>query len=182
MRKILFSMVTSALFAGFLAANEFVLDEAHTSVNFKIKHMQISNVMGNFTEFEAQKIDFDVENKELKALEATIKTASINTNNQKRDEHLRTDDFLGAQKNPEIKFVSKTVRGDSITGDLTLKGVTKEMIFEYKFGGMTKKDDKMKIGFTLEGKISRKDFGVGESGAFLDDNIKIIIEVEAQEK
>ena len=65
---------------------------------------------------------------------------------------------------------------------MTLKGVTKEMIFEYKFGGMTKKDDKMKIGFMLEGKISRKDFGVGESGAFLDDNIKIIIEVEAQEK
>ena len=182
MRKILFSMVTSALFAGFLAANEFVLDEAHTSVNFKIKHMQISNVLGKFSEFDAQKIDFDPQNKKLKSIEATINTASIDTGIKKRDDHLRTSEYFDVEKFPQIKFVSKTVRGDSITGDLTLKGVTKEMIFEYKFGGMTKKDDKMKIGFMLEGKISRKDFGVGESGAFLDDNIKIIIEVEAQEK
>jgi len=182
MKKLAFSLVAAGLIASGLNAAEFALDKSHTSVNFKIKHMQISKVRGNFKEFDAAKIDFDVDAKKLNAIEASVKTASINTDNDKRDEHLKAPDFFDSAKFADMTFVSKSVNGDKIVGDLTLKGVTKEVEFEFDFGGITQVEGKDKIGFTLEGEINRVDFGVGEAGAMLDSEVDITIEVEALAK
>ena len=147
---------------------------------FKIKHMKISNVLGKFSEFDAQKIDFDPQNKKLKSIEATINTASIDTGIKKRDDHLRTSEYFDVEKFPQIKFVSKKIKGDSIIGDLTIKGVTKEVKLDYDFGGIIDNDGKLKVGFSLDGKISRSDFDIGEDSAMLGDDVKFEIEIEAQ--
>ena len=180
MKKLLFSFGLATVLMSGVNAKDFQLDKAHTSVNFKIKHMKISNVLGKFSEFDAQKIDFDPQNKKLKSIEATINTASIDTGIKKRDDHLRTSEYFDVEKFPQIKFVSKKIKGDSIIGDLTIKGVTKEVKLDYDFGGIINNDGKMKVGFSLDGKISRSDFDIGEDSAMLGDDVKFEIEIEAQ--
>lgn len=118
------------------------LDKAHSSVGFSVRHLVISEVTGNFK-------DYDISLKSTKddysdaVVEATIKVASINTDNEKRDAHLRTDDFFNAEKYPEIKFKSTSFEkiGDNkykITGDLTIRDVTKKVTFDATYNGSIK--------------------------------------------
>jgi polyisoprenoid-binding protein YceI len=118
------------------------LDKAHSSVGFSVRHLVISEVTGNFK-------DYDISLKSTKddysdaVVEATIKVASINTDNEKRDAHLRTDDFFNAEKYPEIKFKSTSFEkiGDNkykITGDLTIRDVTKKVTFDVTYNGSIK--------------------------------------------
>ena len=109
MKKFLLSLSVSALVLGLANAGEFELDKTHTSVNFKIKHMQVSNVRGSFKEFEATKIDFDTTTNKLNAFEAVVKSASIDTANDKRDTHLKAPDFFDSAKFVDIKFVAKNI-------------------------------------------------------------------------
>jgi polyisoprenoid-binding protein YceI len=115
------------------------LDKAHSGVGFSVRHLVISEVTGNFK-------DYDISLKSTKddysdaVVEATIKVASINTDNEKRDAHLRTDDFFNAEKYPEIKFKSTLFEkvGDNkykITGDLTIRDVTKKVTFDATYNG-----------------------------------------------
>lgn len=183
MKKIISALLVLGLFStSSLFAGQYVADKAHSSVGFKIKHMKISNVKGSFSDYSSM-IDFDENTKKPNKIESVIKIASINTGIDKRDEHLKTADFFDVQKFPEMKFVMKEIKKDKIIGDLTIKGVTKPIMLDYDFGGMTKNENgKNMIGFSLEGNIKRSDFGVGEESAMLNDKVEIQIEVEAVEK
>lgn len=188
MKKILFSLAACSLLTlGFANAKEYAVDSAHTDVGFKIKHMQISNTKGNFKDFEGI-VDFDENSMKLNKLEATIKITSVDTGNEKRDNHLRSADFFDVQKFPEMKFVMTEFKFDDddkdegiVKGDLTIKGVTKPIELEYEFGGISKGDVE-KIGFNLSGKIDRTEFGVGEKSVALGSEVKLEIEIEADAK
>ena len=175
--------ILSACALGAMLANAapYEVDNAHSSVGFKIKHMSISNVVGNFKDFSAE---IDAENGKLNKLSAVVKTASVFTDNEKRDAHLQADDFFGSEKFPDMKFQMKEFAPDKVKGELTIRDVTKEVEFDYDFGGEAKQGDKDKIGFSLEGKIKRSDFNFapGSGTAMLGDDIKISIEIEAVAK
>lgn len=120
----------------------WTVDKAHSGIGFSVRHMVISEVTGNFKDFDitvtASKDDFSDA-----AVDATIRVASINTNSEKRDSHLRTDDFFNAEKFPEIKFKSTSFEkvGDNkykITGDLTIRDITKKVVFDAVYNGSIK--------------------------------------------
>lgn len=176
---------------GVLNATPHALDTAHSSVEFKVKHLMITNVKGEFTDFDA-KIDFDYKTKQFNALKAVIKTKSVDTGIVKRDNHLRSEDFFLAEKYPEMTFVMKSYKGDdeegTMVGDLTIRGVTKEVKFDVEIGGTIKDfDGNNRVGFTISGKINRLDYGLKwnkalEFGGFaVGDKVKITVEVEAVE-
>src|SRR5690554_44282 len=107
----------------------WTLDNTHSEIAFKVKHMMISTVTGHFEDFQATaKTDGDDFNDA--SLEFSAKTASINTKNKDRDAHLQSDDFFNSEKFPEMKFVSKSFKGDKIVGDLTIRDVTKEITLD----------------------------------------------------
>ncbi|NLY03489.1 MAG: YceI family protein [Campylobacter sp.] len=185
MKKMLFSVVASSfLLIGSLSAKEYVIDSAHTNISFKIKHMQISNVKGSFSDFEGV-LDFDLDTKTINKLEGIVKISSVNTNNEGRDEHLKEADFFEVEKFPEMKFIMTEFIGEDgneegiIKGDLTIKDVTKQVSFEYNFGGVVTDEKVDKIGFSLEGKIDRTEFNVGTSGPALGSKVDLELEIEA---
>ncbi|EPW7801319.1 TPA: polyisoprenoid-binding protein [Campylobacter coli] len=190
MKKILLSsLVAASLLSAGLFAKEYALDKTHTDVGFKIKHLQISNVKGNFQDYDAV-IDFDPASFEFKKLEATIKVASVNTDNQTRDNHLQQNDFFKAKQFSNMTFVMKKYEKidnekGKMTGTLTITGVSKDVVLDTEIGGTAKgKDGKEKVGFSLNGKIKRSDFNFapGTSTITLSDDINLNIEVEANEK
>ncbi|EQB0018715.1 YceI family protein [Campylobacter jejuni] len=190
MKKVLLSsLVAVSLLSTGLFAKEYTLDKTHTDVGFKIKHLQISNVKGNFKDYSAV-IDFDPASAEFKKLEAIVKIASVNTENQTRDNHLQQDDFFKAKKYPDMTFVMKKYEKidnekGKMTGTLTIAGVSKDIVLDTEIGGVAKgKDGKEKIGFSLNGKIKRSDFkfAASTSTITLSDDINLNIEVEANEK
>jgi polyisoprenoid-binding protein YceI len=143
MKKIFAVVLALVAMTSLMAAqSEWKLDKAHSSVSFSIKHMVISSVTGGFKDFDitfkSSKEDFSDA-----SVEGVIKVASINTENDRRDKHLKSDDFFNAEKFPEIKFKSKsfvkTADGKyKITGDLTIRDVTKEVTFEADYNGSVK--------------------------------------------
>ena len=186
--------ITSALLLTFSLANasEYVIDESHTNVGFSVKHMMITNVKGDFKTYDAN-IDFDKDKKVFNVLKASIDTASINTSNEKRDEHLRSDDFFASEKFPKMTFemTSYEVDGDEgkMSGNLTIRGITKPVTLKVE-DIATIKDFKglNRVGFSLEGKINRLDYDLKWNkalefgGVAVGDEVKIIIDVEAVEK
>jgi len=186
--KLLGSLV---LALGIANASEHVLDDSHTSVGFSVKHLMITNVKGEFKEFDAN-IDFDYKTKVFKVFKATVKTKSVNTGIVKRDNHLRSEDFFLSQKYPEMSFDMKSYESDDedgkMKGNLTIRGVTKPVTLEVEDIGTIKDfEGNNRVGFTLKGKINRLDFGLKwnkalEFGGFaVGDKVKITIEVEAVE-
>lgn len=150
----------SILTAGALFAGTYKVDAAHSYVGFKVKHMMVSNVKGNFEKFEGV-IEYDEASKTLKALKGTIEVASIDTANDKRDTHLKADDMFNAEKYPTITFEMTKIVGDDVYGNLTMHGVTKEVQLELEDSAVGKDAwGNDKVGLTLEGKINRKDFGI----------------------
>ncbi|WP_345969198.1 YceI family protein [Sulfurimonas sp. HSL1-6] len=158
------------------------VDPTHSNVGFKIRHMMISNVNGRFAEFSG---NYDLEGKVLKALSGTIKSASVDTDNAKRDDHLRSADFFDAAKYPEITFTMTSFDGDSVTGELTIHGVTRSVTLEAEVSGTIKDPWGMtRSSIILEGSIKRSDFGLTYNqvleagGVALSDKVKITIELE----
>ena len=154
------------------------LDPTHSEITFKVKHMMISNVKGEFTDFDAE-ISSDDETFETAKITASIKTNSIFTNNADRDAHLKAEDFFNAEKFSEITFEANALNGD-VTGNLTLNGITKPITLDIDFGGINKDPwGNTKAGFSFEGKISRKDFGLSwnaaleTGGVMVSDEVKI---------
>lgn len=141
--------------------------------------LRLSNVVGSFKKVDAQ---IDADGEKLNKLSATIKTASVFTDNDARDKHLQSADFFDANKYPDMKFEMTEFTGDKVKGSLTIKDITKPVELEYEFGGKTT-DNKGKehIGFSLEGEVKRSEFNFApESGELtLGDKIKINVEVEA---
>jgi polyisoprenoid-binding protein YceI len=164
------SSVAAFLLVGALSATaaEYQIDASHSDVLFKVKHMGISTVTGSFAEFSGS---FDVDPKKIGESKGslTIKTASVNTNNAKRDGHLKSDDFFNAEKYPDITFKSKSVRNinmkDStcdLVGDLTIRDVTKEIVLKVKGTGILARDPwgMERAAFTATGRINRLDYNL----------------------
>ncbi|RYA24300.1 polyisoprenoid-binding protein [Malaciobacter halophilus] len=181
------------LVAGLLNATPHSLDKAHSEVGFSVKHLMITKVNGQFKKFDAN-IDFDYKTKVFKALNATIKTESIDTGIEKRDNHLRSADFFLAKKYPELKFVMKSYIKKSddegvMIGDLTIRGITKEVKLEVEIGGTIKDlEGNNRVGFSLEGEINRTDFDLKWNkalefgGVAVSEKVELEIEVQAVEK
>jgi len=140
----------------------WTLDKAHTNVKFSVSHLVISDVEGQFKSFdgtmESSKPDFS----DAKVT-FTIEVASINTDNEKRDNHLKSDDFLNAEKYPQMKFVSTSVtpEGDNkfkLAGNLTIRNITKPVVFDVKYGGTVTAMGGTHAGFKATTKINRFDY------------------------
>jgi len=164
----------------------YKLDASHTTVGFKIKHMMISTVTGKFNTFDGQ---YDLDKGVFKSLKGTIKTASIDTGIQKRDDHLRSADFFDAGKYPEITFVMTGATKDQMTGNLSIHGVTKKVTLDIEMGGVIEDPwGNMRSGFILTGKINRKDFGLNwnkaieAGGVVVGEEVKLVIEVQGIEE
>jgi len=180
MKKLFFAVALSLGVT--LGAAQFEADVAHSSVGFKIKHMKVSNVNGKFGDFSAS-VDFDEAKKRFNALTAVVKVASINTDNERRDAHLRAADFFDANKFGEMTFKMKSAKNGIIKGDLTIKGITREVSLKCDFGGVAQAPNGDKVmGFSLTGNIKRSDFKVGEPSVMIGDEVALNIEIEARGK
>ena len=175
-------------------ADVWTIDPAHTTIAFSVRHMMVSNVRGQFSKFNGS-VDADPAKPRAAKIAASIETASIDTANQKRDEDLRSPNFLDAAKFPMITFASKKVEkvSDSkykITGDLTLHGVTKEVVLDVSDVTPPIKDPmgNMRAGAEAKTTINRQDYGVSFNktldggGLVVGDEIAITIDVEVTRK
>ncbi|MCA9426716.1 MAG: polyisoprenoid-binding protein [Candidatus Omnitrophica bacterium] len=165
-------------------AAKYTVDPVHSSVDFEIGHMGISEITGRFRGYSGV-IEFDPENIAATTLSATLEISSIDTANEKRDEHLQQDDYFDTAKHPYITFVSKKVeQGDDddefiMTGDLTMHGMTQEIQMEFELGGMTKNHKGVEvIGFELEGEVDRLHFGIGDDKKHSNGELFLGAEVE----
>jgi len=144
-------------------------DKVHSKVGFSVSHLVVSEVEGKFADYEAT-VTTDGKGK-LEKVEAVIKVASINTDNEDRDKHLKSDDFFSTEKFPEITFVSKSIKatgknGYKITGDFTMRGVTKTVTLNAKFNGEIKDPwGNIKSGWSATTTINRFDYGLSWSKA-----------------
>lgn len=166
--------VASALFAG-----NYTIDTAHSNAGFTVKHMMVTNVKGSINDI-AGTFEYDEKANALVKVEGELKVASIDTKNEKRDAHLREDDIMDATKFPTITFKSTKVEGDKVYGDLTIKGVTKNIALDLENGGAFGE----KAGFALSGKINRSEYGVTwnkaleAGGVAVSDEVKLEIDIE----
>ncbi len=159
------------------------LDPTHSEITFKVRHMMISNVKGNFNNFTAT-VETEDDTFKNATVKATLQTASVDTNNADRDTHLKSAEFFNAEAHPEITFESDSLNS-GITGHLTINGVTKPVQLDVDFGGINVDPwGQTKAGFSFEGKISRKDFGLNwnaaleTGGVMVSDEVKIAGELQ----
>jgi polyisoprenoid-binding protein YceI len=165
------------------------VDLDHSIIGFEVAHLVVSKTTGRFTEYQGSVV-MDPDKKEFKSIEAVVQMASVNTNHKKRDEHLRSGDFFNVEKFPTMTFKMKsyTKNGDqyAAVGDLTLLGVTKEITLTGTFNGTVADPfGGTRAGFSGEGTLNRKDFGLvwnkllDNGGAVVGDTVKIKLEIEA---
>ncbi|SFS30719.1 YceI family protein [Sphingobacterium wenxiniae] len=160
------------------------LDNAHSEIEFKVKHMMISTVKGQFQDFQVTVDSADTTLSDQTRILAEIKVESIDTKNKDRDAHLKNEDFFNTTVFPNITFQATAIenKGDGeyqITGDLTIKDVTRSVAFDVEFGGLAKDPwGNQKAGYTVTGKINRNDFGLTYNavletgGVMLSDEVK----------
>lgn len=155
------------------------IDAAHSEIGFKVKHMMISTVSGQFGNFDAT---IATDNNDFKnaTVTASADIASISTNNKDRDAHLQSADFFDAAQHPQMTFKSTAFDGEKLSGDLTIRGVTKPVTFDVEYNG-TAVDPygNTKAGFEVSGELNRKDFGLAwnavteAGGVVVSDKVKI---------
>ncbi len=192
MRRIAIIMISVFFLAlpAAVPAGTWELDTAHTGVHFKVRHLMVSYVRGDFEKISGR-IVYDEKDISRSSADITIGAASINTRVAKRDDHLRSPDFLDAAKYPVITFKSKRVEkaGDGrlkMTGDLTIRGVTREVVLDVQGPAPPIKDleGKTRVGGSASTKIDRKDFGltwnkaIESGGVVVGDEVEITIDVE----
>jgi len=187
-KSIILTVLLTFLIASFaFAGDKYELDVVHSSVGFTAKHLVISNTKGQFKDFGGI-IILDEKDISKSSVNVTIKTASISTDNERRDNHLKSADFLDVEKHPEITFKSKSVMktddGYKMVGDLTIRGVTKEVTIPFTLVGPVKAMG-TRIGLEASLTINRQDYGVSWSktldsgGLVVSNEIKITLEIEA---
>jgi polyisoprenoid-binding protein YceI len=191
MKKVFAALTIAAALTSFgleARAATYNIDASHTTIGFAVKHMVVANVKGSFGEFSGT-INYDAEAPESMTASAVIQAASIDTKNADRDAHLRNEDFFDTEQFPEITFQTTSVSGTApnitLTGDLTMKGVTKEISLPVELAGpITDPWGNERIGLSGEATINRKDFNINWSktldsgGLVVADNVKLIIEIE----
>ncbi len=172
------------------AQTKWKLDNSHSNVMFNVTHLVISEVTGFFKDYSAEftsKSDNDFNDASVTFV---VKTASINTDNQKRDDHLKSDDFFNAEKYPEMKFVSTSMKKSKgnkykLTGNLTIRDVTKKVTFDVDYLGTVKDPwGNTKVAFKLTGTINRFDYNLKwntlmeTGGAVVGKDVKIVCNIE----
>ena len=167
----------------------YKIDAAHSEITFKVKHLMITNVTGSFTKFDATMESAASDFSDAKiSFEADVN--SISTNNEQRDGHLKSDDFFSAEKFPTLSFQSTsfTTNGGAdytLTGDLTIRDITKSVSFPVEYGGTaTDPYGQVKSGFEIAGKFNRSEFGLTWSavteagGVMVSDEVKLHLSVQ----
>src|SRR6201997_4973038 len=173
------------------AADTFVFDKAHSTIGFQVRHL-FSTVPGKFDDFTGT-INYDEANPEQSSVEVTIKTASIDTGVKMRDDDLRSPNFFDAKKYPEITFKSSAVKktGENtadVTGDLTMHGVTKEVVLKVELLGMGAGPNNSTVsGWDASTALKRSDFGLNwnqviEGTQMVGDDVQIELHIEADKK
>jgi polyisoprenoid-binding protein YceI len=170
-------------------ATQWKIDPAHSEILFKVKHLMITTVTGSFKQYdltvETQADDFTTADK----IEFTADIDSINTNNEQRDTHLKSNDFFSAEEHPQLLFTGTKYEANGneakLHGNLTIRGISKPITLNVEFAGIVVDPyGQTKAGFTVNGKLSRKEFGltwsaVTEAGSIVvSDEIKIHAEVQ----
>ena len=167
----------------------FVIDKSHTQVGFLVRHLMVSKVRGRFTDYEGTLVV--AEDPAASSVEVTIQASSIDTSDVNRDNHVRTNDFLSVEEFPTITFRSTKVElgssnGWKVTGDLTVRGVTRPTVLDVEFEGVIQDPwGNQRLGFTASGEIDRNDFGVSfnaaleAGGVVVGSKVKLEIEAEA---
>ena len=194
MARLATALVATALFAAVASAatTQWKTDKAHTEVAFEIRHF-FNKVHGKFTDFDAT-INFDDQDPSKISVDGTVQATSVLTNNDRRDNHLRTEDFFYVEKYPTLTFKSTKVTPEGknkfkIAGDLTMRGVTKPVVFDAEYLGsgdisMGGNSAGAKAGFTATTVVNRQDYGIkwnkvlDSGGTMLDDNVTIILNIE----
>ena len=165
------------------------VDQSHSTIGFEVKHMMVSKVKGHFNSYTAEVEAADLTDLTTASIQFGINVASISTNNEDRDNHLKSPDFFSTDEFPEILFNSTNISkaGDDykVTGDLTIKGITKTVTFDVEFGGKGVNPWGVEVyGFEAETKINREDFGLTwnaaleTGGVLVGKDIKIKVELE----
>lgn len=167
---------------------KWTLDPTHSELTFKVRHMMITNVKGEFRKFD---IDMFSEGEDFTTsqIDVTVDAASISTNDEKRDGHLKSADFFDTESHPTLSFKGKSLRktGDAykLTGDLIIKGISKDIELDVEHGGISKDPwGNLKAGFSFSGKISRSDFGLNwnaaleTGGVLVSDEVRISGEIQ----
>ena len=179
--------ITTAAFAA-----SYTVDNIHSQVHFKVAHLMISSVRGEFNDYTAS-IEADPSTRTVTAVKAAIKTTSIDTKNEKRDEHLRSPDFFNAAEHPEMTFESTRIvgKGDDITvyGNLTIRGTTREVALKGSFRGEnTDPWGNVRAGFSASTTINRHEYGLSwnkaleTGGVVVGDDVTIRLEVQGIRK
>lgn len=166
----------------------FTVDGGHSNVQFTVRHMVVTNVTGSFNQFDGTVV-MDAEKPEASSVDFTIQVGSVDTGNENRDKHLKSADFFDAEKFPTITFKSTAAKKLSaeeweVTGDLTMRGVTKSVTLPVSFLGEAKDPrGNLKAGFSTTVKINRKDFGVSwnqnldSGGVVVSDEVKVTVDL-----
>lgn len=170
-----------------MATTKWILDPTHSELGFKVKHLMISNVKGNFTQFEAS---IEGEDFTKSPANVTIEVSSVSTNNSDRDNHLKSADFFDAENHTKITFRGHSFskideENYTLSGTLTIKGISKEISLNVEYGG-TNKDPwgNEKMAFAVNGKLNRSDFGLTwnaaleTGGVLVSEEVKIIAEIQ----
>lgn len=168
---------------------KWTVDQSHSSVGFSVKHMMVSKVKGQFESYTADIEAADLIDLTTAKIAFQFDTASINTYSEDRDAHLKSAEFFDVEKYPTIEFKSTTITRDGddykVTGDLTIKDVTKSVTFDVEFGGKGKNPWGVEVyGFEAEAKINREEFGLTYNaaletgGVLIGKDIKIQVELE----
>ena len=166
------------------------IDKAHSKIGFSVPHMAVSEVEGNFKDFDAS---INTSSADFNGAQVTFtaKTASIDTDNERRDNHLKSPDFFDAEKHPDIAFKGNLVKEGGkykLKGDFTMHGVTKPVVFDVTYGGTINTGRGEKAGFKIIGKINRQDYGLTWSNKtptgelVVGDEVDIIGKIELDKK
>jgi polyisoprenoid-binding protein YceI len=166
-----------------LPTGTWAIDASHTEIGFTARHLMVTKVRGKFSDVEGTVTV--AEPFSASQVRASVKLASVDTGSADRDVHLRSADFFDVENNPEMTFVSTEVTEDSLKGDLTIKGVTRPVVFDLEFGGVaTDPWGNTKAGFEAETEINRKDFGLEWNvaleggGVLVSEKIKVKLDVQ----
>jgi len=165
------------------------VDRAHSSIGFKVRHLGIATVSGHFNAYEATFV-LDPSDVTTLSAQAKVDVASIDTENERRDNHLRSDDFFDAENHPELTFVTTSVRaiGDNrfeLTGDLTMRGTTNEVVLEGEISDVVQQRGSMRVAIEAEGRLNRFDYGLRwdnlteAGGLVVGEEVRLVLELSA---
>lgn len=192
MKRLIAIILAVAIAVPSLSAATWEIDKVHSSIGFTVRHMVVSKVAGRFDDFSGT-INFDGKDFAAAAVTVSINPASINTANANRDNHLKNPDFFAADSLPQMGFKSKKVIAGKdgsfkIIGDLTMRGVTKEVTLDAVFNGTMTAQSDTRAGFSATTTINRQDWGVSWSktldtgGLAVGNDVNIILEIQAHQK